>query len=278
MLNPSQIKQQIINAVDTVKKTNPMAPSLTNTVTINFVANAQLAIGGSAAMSYLPDECETLARISGAYYINMGTIEPVYEETLPRTAKILHDNKIQWVLDPVAVGIGELRTRFLLQSKKYKPSVIRGNASEVIALAGLWGLDGGADTSRVRGVDSMDSVNAAKEAAVALALWTGGAVAVSGETDLITNGKSAVYSYGGSHFMPKITGSGCALGGVMAVYLTNSSPFIAALTAHSIFNLAGAKAEKASSGPGHFQVNFLDELYKASAAEIADNPLKVEDV
>lgn len=277
-MNKSEIQQQIIDVVEAVKKSNPMAPSITNTVTINFVANAQLAVGGSAAMVYMPDEGETLARMAGAFYINMGTIFTIYEQTLPHTAKTLYDNKKPWVLDPVAVGIGELRTNILKQFKAYKPSIIRGNASEIIALAGLWELDGGTDTSRVRGVDSTDSVVAAREAAVALALHTGGAVAVSGETDLVTDGETVAHSSGGSYFLGKITGAGCALGGVMAVYATMANPFTAALTAHSIFNLAGAKAEKASRGPGAFQVCFLDELYKASAEGIANNPFNTEEV
>ena len=49
---------EIAEAVEAVRKNNPMAGSITNTVTIDFVANAQLAVGGSAAMVYLPDEGE----------------------------------------------------------------------------------------------------------------------------------------------------------------------------------------------------------------------------
>lgn len=255
-----------------------MAGSITNTVTINLVANAQLAVGGAAAMVYLPDEGEFLAKAGGATYINVGTIFPIYEETLPHTAKTLHDLGKPWVLDPVAIGIGELRTKLLKQFKEYKPSVIRGNASEIIALAGLWELDGGTDKSNVRGVDSTDSVLSSKNAAVALAKWTGGAVAVSGETDLITDGSIMVLSYGGSHFMEKITGAGCSLGGVAAVYLTAATPFIAALTASAVYNLAGSRAESKVDGPGSFQVRFLDELYKASPNEIAENPFKIEEV
>ena len=176
----------------------------------------------------------------------------------------------------MAIGIGELRTKLLLGFKEYKPSVIRGNASEVIALAGLWGLEGGTDQSAVRGVDSTDTVNAAREAAVALAKYTGGAVAVSGKTDLVTDGETVVYSYGGSHFMEKITGSGCSLGGVAAVYATAASPFIAALTATAVYNLAGKRAELRACAPGSFQTAFLDELYIATAEEIADNPFDME--
>jgi len=278
MLNRENIKKQIIEAVRTVKDTNPMAGSITNTVTINFVANAQLAAGGSAAMVYLPDEGEFLALAGGATYINVGTLFPIYEETLPLTAKTLFDNQKPWVLDPVAIGIGSLRTKLLLNFKEYKPSVIRGNASEIIALAGLWSLEGGSGESKVRGVDSTDGVLKAKIAAAALAKWTGGAVAVSGETDLVTDGKILAYSHGGSHFMEKITGSGCSLGGVIAVYLTATSPFIAALTGTSVYNLAGKRAAEKTKAPGSFQVHFLDELYKATGEDIAENPFEIEEV
>ena len=276
MYTKDEIKKQIIEAVNKVKAANPMAGSITNSVTINFVANAQLAVGGSAAMVYLPDEGEFIANAGGATYINVGTLTPIYEETLPRTAKALFEAKKPWVLDPVAIGIGGLRTKLLLGFKEYKPSVIRGNASEVIALAGLWGLEGGTAQSAVRGVDSTDTVNAAREAAVALAKYTGGAVAVSGKTDLVTDGETVVYSYGGSHFMEKITGSGCSLGGVAAVYATAASPFIAALTATAVYNLAGKRAELRACAPGSFQTAFLDELYIATAEEIADNPFDME--
>jgi hydroxyethylthiazole kinase len=255
-----------------------MAGSITNSVTINFVANAQLAVGGAAAMVYLPDEGEFLAKAGGASYINVGTLLPVYEESLPRMARTLYEAGRPWVLDPVAVGIGALRTDLLRQFKAYKPGIIRGNASEIIALAGLWELEGGTDASKVRGVDSTDQVAAAKPAAIALAGWTGGAVAVSGETDLVTDGEIAAISHGGSHFMEKITGAGCSLGGVAAVYATAATPFVAALTAASVYNLAGRRAEKRAEGPGSFQVAFLDELYKASAADIAANPFEIEEV
>ena len=212
------LKENIRNAVLKVRETTPLAPSVTNTVTINFVANAQLACGGSAAMVYLPDEGECIAEIGGAVYLNMGTLFPVYEETIPRTCKKLHELKKNWVLDPVALGIGSLRTKLVSDMKNYPPTIIRGNASEIIAVAKLWNIDDESDSDGPVGVDSVDTVQSAKKAAVALAKFTGGAVCVSGVEDLITDGKTIVWSKGGSHFMEKITGAGCSLGGVCAVY------------------------------------------------------------
>lgn len=276
-MNKKEIQRQIIAAVRTVKAENPMAGSITNSVTINFVANAQLAVGGSAAMVYLPDEGEFLAQAGGATYINVGTLLPIYEQTLPRTAKTLHEMGKPWVLDPVAIGIGSMRTELLRAFKPDQPTIIRGNASEIIGLAVLWELDTPAGAGKTRGVDTTDTVDAARSAAVALARWTGGAVAVSGVTDLVTDGKIVARSHGGSHFMEKITGSGCSLGGVTAVYATAASPFIAALTATAVYNLAGARAEAKAQGPGSFQVEFLDALYRATPEEIAANPFDLEE-
>ena len=85
MIDSEQLKQNVVKAVDEIRATNPMAGSITNTVTIDFVANAQLAVGGSAAMVYLPDEGEALVAGGGAIYLNMGTLMPVYEQTIPAT-------------------------------------------------------------------------------------------------------------------------------------------------------------------------------------------------
>lgn len=275
----TSIQQAIAQTVKTIRETNPLAGSITNSVTINFVANAQLASGGSAAMVYLPDEGETLVAAGGSLYINVGTLLPIYEETLPATVKALKESGKPWVLDPVAVGIGSMRTKLLQLFKEYKPTIIRGNASEVIALAGLWGLSGGSEVSRVRGVDSSDEVSAAKNAAVALAAFTGGAVAVSGEVDLICDAKRIAFSSGGSHFMGKITGAGCALGGVMAVYAScTEDPFVAALGASAAFNIAGSRADWRAEGPGSYQVYFLDELYKSTPEDIANNPFELEEI
>ena len=258
-------------AVEDVRTKNPLAPSITNTVTQDFVANAQLAVGGSAAMLYLVDECEAMAKVAPAFYINMGTAMPFYAETLPRTARALFANQKPWVLDPVGIGLSELRTQILNQLKIYKPAIVRGNASEIIALAKLWGLLNISETENFYGVDSKEKVSSAKEAAIALAKFTGGAVAVSGEEDLVTDGTEEILCAGGSELSTKITGSGCALGGVMAIFLTVATPFIAALTATTMFNLAGTKAAAESNAPASFKVNFLDNLYELTAQEVSEN-------
>lgn len=271
-----ELKNQCVTAIRAAQSTNPLVPSITNPITINFVANAQLSVGGSAAMIYLPDEALALAAVGAAFYINMGGILPIYAKTLPLVAKRLHETKTQWVLDPVGIGVGKLRQELLMQFKDYQPSIIRGNASEIIALADLWSLEQNL-VANVRGVDAGDAVFAARKAAAALAIWTGGAVMVSGEQDLVTDGKTAVLCTGGSHFMTKVTGAGCSLGGVAAVYAAVSDPFIAALTGTLAYNAAGKRAALTAAGPGSFQANFLDELYNITAEDILASKIEMEE-
>ena len=277
-MNETEIRSKIRAAVEDAREKNPMAPSVTNTVTQDFVANAQLAVGGSAAMLYLPDECEAIASIALAVYINMGTALPFYAETLPRMIRALSKHKTPWVLDPVGIGMSILRSELILQMKHFPPSIVRGNASEIIAVARLWGLIDDQSIGKVRGVDSTDSVDAARNAAITLARYIKGAVAVSGANDLITDGSIVAYSAGGSELMTKITGSGCSLGGVMAVYLAVADAFTAALTATAAFNVAGLFAASNTKTPASFKVQFLDALYESSAKLIAGNALRIEEV
>ncbi len=273
-MTESEIKSKVEKAVCDAREKKPLAPSITNTVTVNLVANAQLAVGGSAAMVYLPDEGEWCAKNGNAVYLNAGTLFPVYEETFPRTMKALCENRTPWVLDPVGLGIGSLRTKLLSFCRDFPPTIVRANASEVIALSKLWGVIE-SSSSGPKGVDSVDSVSDAENAAKALASFIHGAVAVSGEVDFVTDGENSVRAEGGSHFFEKITGAGCSLGGVCAVYAAVAEPFIAALTATQIYNLAGKRAEENCHGPASFQVEFLDALYNASPSDVAESKFSV---
>ena len=279
-----ELRNAIAKAVSDAREQKPLAGSVTNTVTQNFVANAQLAVGGSAAMVYLPDEAEFLASNGNSMYINLGTLIPNYAETVPRGAEALHLAGKPWVLDPVGIGIGSLRTQLVKAVKPYKPTILRGNASEIIAVADMWNVacDGsetdvsGNETSGPRGVDSTDEVSSARQAAIAVARFTGGAVMVSGEEDLVTDGETVVTVKGGSPLFESITGSGCSLGGVAAVYAAVADPLVAAITASAIYDAAGTRAAAIADAPASFQVAFLDELYRISPEEVASNPMVFE--
>ena len=277
-------RARIAEAVHAVRDTTPLAQSFTNFVTINLVANAQLAVGGTAAMSYLPDDVLDIAAICGATYINVGTLLPFYKDALADIARGLHDQGKPWVLDPVAAGLGATRTAILESFRDVPPTVVRGNASEIIVLDRMWGLadaDAAADDgTRPAGVESVDEVDSAIPAARRLARHLAahspngqGAVAVSGAVDFVTDGTHDYRLPGGSALMTKITGAGCSLGGVVGTYLAVADPLTAAMAASLHFNRAGEIAEAAAHGPGSFQTEFLDALWNVTAEQIADSAI-----
>lgn len=278
------LRTRIADAVHAVRSTTPLAQSFTNFVTINLVANAQLAAGGTAAMSYLPDDVLDIAAICGATYINVGTLLPFYKDALADIAHGLHDQGKPWVLDPVAAGLGATRTAILESFRDVPPTIVRGNASEIIVLDRMWGLtdtDAAADDgTRPAGVESVDEVDSAIPAARRLARHLAahspngqGAVAVSGAIDFITDGTHDYRLPGGSALMTKITGAGCSLGGVVGTYLAVADPLTAAMAASLHFNRAGEIAEAAAHGPGSFQTEFLDALWNVTAEQIADSTI-----
>ena len=294
------LRQRIADAVRSVRDTTPLAQSFTNFVTINLVANAQLASGGSAAMSFLPDDMLDLATLAGASYVNVGTLLPFYPDALKNIAASFHAMGHRWVLDPVAAGIGKTRTAILASLRDDPPTIVRANASEILALHAMWrlgcdpdcdhiaGIDAaqGADRTaeqpggRPAGVESVDTVDAARSAAIELARFLAAAapdnraaVAVSGETDLVTDGEHTYDLPGGSAMMTKITGAGCSLGGVMATYLAVADPLTAALAASALFNRAAEAAQADSNGPGSFQAAFLDALWSRTAEQVAGSPI-----
>src|SRR5699024_678316 len=123
-----------------------------------------------------------------------------------------------WVLAPVSVGAVDSRPSRIRRAAADRPPAIRGNASEIAALAGV-GLGG-------RGVDSTDEVDAVLPAAVQLARTTGAIVAVSGPRDAVVahiDGTDHVAHIDGGHeFMPLVIGTGCSLGAVTVAYLAGA--------------------------------------------------------
>ena len=155
---------------------SPLTHCMTNEVVQSFTANTLLALGASPAMVIEPEEASQFAAIASALLVNVGTLTRERAAAMRAAVKQAHHAKTPWTLDPVAVGALEFRRRFCLDLLSLQPAAIRGNASEILALASMNG--GG------RGVDTTDTAVAALPAAQALARQIGTIVVV---TDLITS-------------------------------------------------------------------------------------------
>ena len=249
-------------AREAVRARTPLVHCLTNTVVQTVTANALLAAGAAPAMVDAPQEAADFAAIASAVLINVGTVHERTAEAMRLAARSAGAAGTPWVLDPVAVGALPYRTSLAAELVTLRPTVVRGNASEVLALAGA-GAGG-------RGVDSTDTADDAAKAAAELAARTGGVVAVSGEVDLLTDGRRTVRVGGGSALLTRTTGAGCALGSLVAAYVAvTDDPLIGAVAAHAHVALAAEQAAAVASGPGTFAAAWLDALDAVDGARLA---------
>lgn len=277
-MKKQKLRTEIKKTVEQVQEKGAMAASLTNAVTLEFVINTQIAIGGTPGALYQNEAEESYIHSGDAMSINLGSFIPDYIQSIPKTVKKLNKKKQNWVLDPVGISVGDERKELFQELKKHQPPIIRGNASEIINVAILWDLKIGTDKALLRGPDSTNTVEEAEESAVALARVTKGVVVVTGENDFITDGEKAIYSYGGSKYLSLITGGGDSLTGIIAIYAAIANPLIAALTGVSVYNLAGKKAEEKANGPGTFKPLFIDELFNLEAEAVAQNEFEIKEL
>jgi hydroxyethylthiazole kinase len=231
----------------------PLVQCLTNTVVANFTANALLAAGASPAMVEVPGEAGPFARIASAVLVNLGTPHAEQRRAMVEAATAAGEAGTPWVLDPVAVGSLPVRTELAHRLLALRPTVVRGNPSEVLALADR-GTGG-------RGVDATATAADAADAADHLAREHGCVVTVSGPADLVTDGDRACWLEGGHPLLTEVTGGGCALGALVAASLADEpDAYAATVRAVTRWGDAAARAAKAAAGPGSFAVALLDEL------------------
>lgn len=236
---------------------SPLVHCITNFVAMNMAANTLLAAGASPAMVHSVAEAAEFATLADALTINPGTPDPDWVEGMVAAARAATAAARPWVLDPVAIGATAYRRSTGTALLALRPTLVRGNASEVLALAGM-------DAS-ARGADSGDSVASAEGAARHLARQRGCVVAVTGPEDFVTDGARAVRVAGGHPIMPRITAMGCALTALCGAFLAATpDPMHGAVGALATFKAAGAAAGQHAGGPGSFAVAFLDALHALS--------------
>ncbi|HEY4253715.1 MAG TPA: hydroxyethylthiazole kinase [Roseomonas sp.] len=249
-------------ALRAMRQAAPLVQCITNYVAMNIAANVLLAAGASPAMVHAEEEAGEFAAIAGALTVNIGTLSAGGLRGMRVAAQAAVAAGRPWVLDPVAHYATGFRRAAVAELLALRPTIIRGNASEIIALAG--------GQSAGRGVDSGDPVEQAEASAIALARRHGSVVALTGAVDFVTDGAQAARIAGGSPLMPQVTALGCALTCLVGAFaaVTPRDPFGAAIAALACFAVAGEAAGAEATGPGSFGWRFLDALAMLDAGSL----------
>ena len=243
-----------------MRTTAPLVHNISNYVAMNTMANVLLAAGASPAMVHAEEEAVEFVHVASALTVNIGTASGPWARAMEQAAGAATDAQKPWILDPVAVGATKFRRHLGARLLEQAPVVIRGNASEILALAGT--------ASAGKGVDAVDTVAAAEAAARHLALRHQTIVAVTGPVDFVTDGTRAQRVENGHEMMPRITALGCSLTGLVGAFVVGQDPFDATVAALAYCGLAGEIGAREASGPASFQTAFIDTLYRLRPEDV----------
>ncbi|MBK6303736.1 MAG: hydroxyethylthiazole kinase [Arcobacter sp.] len=250
----------LIDIVNNTKKKNPLIHQITNYVTVNDCANVTLAVGASPAMADDEAEVEEFVNIASALLINIGTLNKDIKNSILKAVKKANELNVPVILDPVGVGASKFRKDFINELlETYKISSIRGNISEIKSILNLSSNTKGADASK-EDLESIDNtLNIAKDLANKLSL----VVAITGEIDVISDGKKVITIKNGNHLLPYITGTGCMCSSLVASYCgaSNDKIFEATVLGVITMGIAGEIAYENSNNKG--LGTFHKELFNA---------------
>ncbi|WP_330925606.1 hydroxyethylthiazole kinase [Candidatus Sororendozoicomonas aggregata] len=253
--------------LDQLRTQKPLVHNITNNVVTNTTANALLAIGASPVMAHASDEVADMVALADTLVINTGTITRTDLESMIIAVDAAGCLKKPWILDPVGIGTTPFRLQANLKLLSYQPSAIRGNASEIITLC--TGKPSG------KGVDSEQPSESTIVFLQEKATETRATIAVTGATDIITNGRQIARLHNGDPMMTTITGTGCAATAIAGAFLAVCPPWDACVAALSCLGIAGEIAASISKGPGSLQFNLLDQLYQLNGP-IIEQHLELE--
>ncbi len=260
---------QICQIAAQVRERVPLVHNITNYVSVNDVANAELAIGGSALMADAIEEVADMVAIASAVNLNIGTLN---ERTIASTlaaGRTANETGTPVVFDPVGAGASRLRNETTDQVlASVHPTAICGNLSEISYVAGLSVATKGVD------VAESDADNDAVAVAKKVALAHDCVVAITGAVDVISDGETVVTIANGSERMSKITGTGCMCDGLIGCFVgalddTSDKKQVLAATAGAVLSmgLAGELAAKKIAeqneglvGTGSLHIGIIDLL------------------
>ena len=131
LLSPAQFA----HTAHLLQQHSPLVHCMTNDVVQTFTANVLLALGASPAMVIDAGEAGQFSAIASALLINVGTLTQPRAQAMRAAVESANRAETPWALDPVAVGALTLRSDFCRELVQMAPAAIRGNASEIMALA-----------------------------------------------------------------------------------------------------------------------------------------------
>jgi hydroxyethylthiazole kinase len=236
---PIELADIAADVVARIKSRAPKVHCITNSVAQNYTANILLAAGAIPSMTISSEEIAAFVASADALLVNLGTFDAERRTAIEAALAAAAQGHKPWVLDPVFIERSAARAAFAGKLISHRPAVVRLNQREFAALTG----------------------NAA-ETAQDFALAHKTVIAVTGGTDLVTDGRRSVRVSNGDPLMGVVTAMGCAGSALVAAALAvEPDPWLATNAALIALGVAGEVAAKSAPAPGRFASWIIDALY-----------------
>ncbi len=228
----------------------PRIHVLTSPVAQTFTANMLLAAGAEPSMTVAPDEVPAFVASADALLINLGMLDRPRRDASLTAIEVAKDTGVPWVLDPVKADVSPSRLDFARRLIDLEPALVHANRAEFLGLSGLEASD-------------------ATVAALAVQALT--TLVVTGEIDLVGDGRRLVRVANGHPLMDRVTAMGCAATAIAAAArAVEPDPVLAAVAAFVAIGVAGEIAAARAGGPGSFAVEIVDALYALDTETLQD--------
>ncbi len=227
--------------LERVRERRPRVHVLTSPVAQTFTANLVLAAGAEPSMTFSPEEVPSFVAAADVLLVNLGMLDRVRRDASLTAIEVAKEAGVPWVLDPVKVEVSPSRLDFARRLIDLEPTLVHANRAEFLGLAGVEASDA---TVREHAVHAVTTL------------------CVTGEVDIVTDGRRLIRVANGHPLMDRVTAMGCAGTAVAAAFrAVEPDPLMAAAAALVATGVAGEVAAASSGGPGSFATEIIDALY-----------------
>ncbi len=270
------MKEKIGAALAAVREKEPLTHVITHQIAANDTANCILALGARPIMAEHPDEMEEIVTAAKALGVSLGNINENRLRAIHNAGEAACAGRKPHIIDCVGVAVSRLRMDFAQSYiADYQPAMVKGNASELLALVGCVshaiGVDAGDEAALYRSLAEGNTASGEVGALQSFAQVNGTVLVITGETDIVLDGKNVALVSNGVPLLGKITGSGCMLTGIIAAFLAAGiEPMTAAVAGLTVFGAAGENAaeQAGSNHPGTFHSLLFDALAEITPVNI----------
>jgi hydroxyethylthiazole kinase len=239
---PIEFADTAADVLARIRERAPRVHCITNSVAQQYTANMLLAAGAVPSMTISSEEIGAFVAGADALLVNLGTFDRERKSAVEAAVRTAADEELPWLLDPVFIDRSPARAQFGRTLTAARPSVVRLNHAEFAALSG----------------DKAEPAAAARFAQANATI-----VALTGDVDIVSDGRRRVAIANGDPLMAAVTAMGCAGAAIVCAALAvEADPWLATLAALAAFGVAGEVAAQTAQGPGSFAVAMIDALHR----------------